>query len=496
MGVGRGWNMMCASGQARGGRRERRGGLRRGDPPRPRPGAGHVAVGELDPGPPVEAGRGRRPGDPADRQDQGMGRSVDQEVRRSGQLDPGAGGHPVGRESAEADPGPGARGDPSPGGGAPADQRARRRRHRVRVAEDPGAEGAGGRGAPHLRGARGDLRTLRPYRHDLRGPDHRRVRGRCAAGGARHRDDGRTGGPGGRLMAVATRPEAPSASPAPHRRIRRPWAQKLLVQSIAVAVAFLFAGLVGSVIILAYGESPGFVSSTLWQFSTARVSDVARVLEQATPLIFSALAVAVAFKAGMFNIGVEGQYIVGMMTATMAAVWLDLPAALHLPLVVLAPMAGSMTWAFVPAILKVKTGAHEVVTTIMMNGIAISLVAWALLNPLRTGDTGLVDLRSDRFPESAIIPPVAPALGLEDQIPGSAHLTWLFPLALLACAAVWFLLFRTRLGYEARAVGSSPGSAEAGGISIGATQLKVFLISGALAGFVGLNYLLGDAGFF
>jgi simple sugar transport system permease protein len=297
-------------------------------------------------------------------------------------------------------------------------------------------------------------------------------------------------------MAVATRPEAPSASPAPHRRIRRPWAQKLLVQSIAVAVAFLFAGLVGSVIILAYGESPGFVYSTLWQFSTARVSDVARVLEQATPLIFSALAVAVAFKAGMFNIGVEGQYIVGMMTATGAAVWLDLPAVIHLPLVVLAAVAGSMIWAFVPAILKVKTGAHEVVTTIMMNGIAISLVAWALLNPLRTSDTGFVDLRSDRFSESALMPPLAPALGLEEQIPASAHLTWLFPLALLASVAVWFLLYRTRLGYEARAVGASPGSAEAGGIGIGAVQLRVFLISGALAGFVGLNYLLGDAGFF
>jgi simple sugar transport system permease protein len=296
-------------------------------------------------------------------------------------------------------------------------------------------------------------------------------------------------------MAVATRPEAPPVPPTPERRLRRPWVDAMVVQTVAVVAAMAFTGLVGSAIILAYGESPLFVYSTLWQFSTSRASDVARVLEQATPLIFAALAVAVAFKAGMFNIGVEGQYIVGMMTATMAAVWLDLPAAVHLPLVVLAAMAGSMIWAFVPAILKVKTGAHEVVTTIMMNGIAISLVAWALLNPLRTGDTGLVDLRSDRFPESAIIPPLAPALGLEDQIPGSAHLTWLFPLALLACAAVWFLLFRTRLGYEARAVGSSPGSAEAGGISIGAIQLKVFLISGALAGFVGLNYLLGDAGF-
>ena len=298
-------------------------------------------------------------------------------------------------------------------------------------------------------------------------------------------------------MAVATRPEAPSASPAPERRRRRPGAEKLMVQSIAVVVAFLFAALVGSIIILAYGESPLFVYSTLWQFSTARVSDFARVLEQATPLIFSALAVAVAFKCGMFNIGVEGQYIVGMMTATAVAVWLpELPAVIHLPLVVLAAVAGSMIWAFVPAILKVKTGAHEVVTTIMMNGIAISLVAWALLNPLRTSDTGFVDLRSDRFPESAIMPPLAPALGLEEQIPASAHLTWLFPLALLACVAVWYLLYRTRLGYEARAVGASPGSAEAGGISIGGVQLRMFLISGALAGFVGLNYLLGDAGFF
>jgi ABC-type uncharacterized transport system permease subunit len=297
-------------------------------------------------------------------------------------------------------------------------------------------------------------------------------------------------------MAVATRPEAPPVPPPPERRLRRPWLDAMVVQAVAVVAAVAFTGLVGSAIILSYGESPLFVYSTLWQFSTSRASDVARVLEQATPLIFSALAVSVAFKAGMFNIGVEGQYIVGMMTATMAAVWLDLPAVIHLPVVVLAAMAGSMIWASVPAILKVKTGAHEVVTTIMMNGISVSLVAWALLNPLRTSDTGFVDLRSDRFPESATVPPLAPALGLEDQIPSSAHLTWLFPLALLACAAVWFLLFRTRLGYQARAVGASPGSAEAGGISIGAIQLKVFLISGALAGFVGLNYLLGDAGFF
>jgi ABC-type uncharacterized transport system permease subunit len=278
-------------------------------------------------------------------------------------------------------------------------------------------------------------------------------------------------------------------------KTRPPWVDAALGQGLALLGAFLFAGLVGAIIILFYGESPGFVYRVIWEFSTARASDFAKVLELATPLIFAGLAVSVAFKAGMFNIGVEGQYIVGMAAATVPAVFFDLPSAIHLPLVILFAMAGSMAWAAIPAVLKVKTGAHEVVTTIMMNGIAISLVAWALLNPLRTSETGLVDLRSDRFPESARMPFLAPSLGLEGQIPSSVNLTWLFPLALLACLGVWFLLYRTRLGYEVRAVGSSPGSAEAGGVSIGAVQIKIFLISGALAGFVGLNHLMADAGF-
>jgi general nucleoside transport system permease protein len=122
-------------------------------------------------------------------------------------------------------------------------------------------------------------------------------------------------------------------------------------------------------------------------------------------------------------------------------------------------------------------------------------LAWALLNPLRTSRQGLIDLRTDQFPESALIPNLGSTFGLEEVLPKSVHLTWLFPLALVAAFLVWFLLNRTSLGFETRAVGGAPGAAEAGGISIGATQIKVFLISGALAGFVGLNHLLGDAGF-
>ena len=287
------------------------------------------------------------------------------------------------------------------------------------------------------------------------------------------------------------------ATEAAARPAGRPeWVDFLLGQVIALGGAFAFAAVVGSLIVIAYGEDPLFVYRTVWAFGTSRPQDFAIVLENATPLIYSGLAVAVAFKAGLFNIGVEGQYIVGMAAAAAAAIFLTgLPAVILLPLVILAAVAGSMLWAAVPAVLKVKTGAHEVVTTIMMNGIAVSLVAWLILHPLRSSIT-TTDLRTEEFPQGALVPNLATSFGVEDVIPDSiAHLTWLFPLALVACVVVWFMLFRTKLGYEVRAIGASSGSAEAGGISIGATQIKIFLISGALAGFVGLNHILGDTGY-
>src|SRR5918992_4374954 len=159
------------------------------------------------------------------------------------------------------------------------------------------------------------------------------------------------------------------------RRVPR-WLETLRLPAIALGSAFAVAALIGSIIIIAYDENPFDVYETVWRFGTARPEDFARVLVYATPLIFSGLAVAVAFKAGMFNIGVEGQYIVGMMTAAPAALFLDfLPGPIHLLAVILAAVLGSTAWAAVPAVLKVTTGAHEVVTTIMMNGIAVSLVA-------------------------------------------------------------------------------------------------------------------------
>jgi ABC-type uncharacterized transport system permease subunit len=154
---------------------------------------------------------------------------------------------------------------------------------------------------------------------------------------------------------------------------------------------------------------------------------------------------------------------------------------------------GGMAYATVPAVLKVKTGAHEVVTTIMMNGIAVSLLAWALNGPLRYSqlpEGQNTDLRSDVFSSNALIPDIGRFVGVDRE----AHLSLLFPLAIVAAVLVWFVIRRTRLGYETRAMGSSPGAARAGGISVGQIQIKLFLISGALAGMVGMQQLLAERG--
>jgi ABC-type uncharacterized transport system permease subunit len=284
------------------------------------------------------------------------------------------------------------------------------------------------------------------------------------------------------------------AEPLPAPRALPPWLESAVGQGLALLAAFAIAIGVGSLIIILYGESPLTVYGAMLSFAFKDVTSIGTVISIATPLIFAALAVSVCFKGGLFNIGVEGQFLVGMVTASWAALTFDfLPGLLHLAVVLLFACVGGMIYAAVPGILKVKTGAHEVVTTIMMNGIAVSIVAYALNGPLKftkapPGQN--VDLRTDIFEPSALVPDLGHLFG----VGRSAHLSWLFPIAIVASVIVWFLFRRMRLGYEARAVGSSAGSARAGGIGIGAVQIKLFLISGALAGLVGMQQVLGERG--
>ena len=266
-------------------------------------------------------------------------------------------------------------------------------------------------------------------------------------------------------------------------------------QFLAILLAFAIALAIGALLIVAYGEKPLEVYGAILSSSLGDKDGIGYVLAIATPLIFSALAVAVCFKGGLFNIGVDGQYLVGMITAAWAALTLDfLPGPVLVIAALLAAMLGGMLWAAIPGVLKVKTGAHEVVTTIMLNGIAVSLVAYVLNGPLKFSDAPEgqnVDLRTDLFSDKALIGDLGETFGIT---PG-AHLSWLFLLAVVVSIIVWYLLRRTRLGYDARAVGSSPGSARAGGISIGSTQVRLFVISGALAGLVGMQQILADRGY-
>ena len=277
-------------------------------------------------------------------------------------------------------------------------------------------------------------------------------------------------------------------------RSRPPWLDAFVGHGLALLSAFAIAVAVGSLIIILYGENPVTVYGAMLSFGFRDATSVGNILSIATPLIFAALAVSVCFKGGLFNIGVEGQFLVGMVTASWAALTFDfLPGLSHMIVVLVFACIGGMIYAAVPGILKVTTGAHEVVTTIMMNQIAISIVKFALDGPLRFTEAPPgqnVDLRTDIFESSALVPDLGHLFGVES----SAHLSWLFPIAIVASVFVWFLVKRMRLGYEARAVGSSVGSARAGGISIGAVQIKLFLISGALAGLVGMQQVLAERG--
>jgi simple sugar transport system permease protein len=284
---------------------------------------------------------------------------------------------------------------------------------------------------------------------------------------------------------------ASNAVPAAARRPE--WVDNVGGQLLSVVLAMAVALFVGGLIILGYGESPITVYSTILKFAFQDANGFGYVLQIATPLIFSALAVAVCFKGGLFNIGVEGQYLVGMLTASWAALNLHfLPGPLLMWGALLFAMLGGMAWGMIPAILKVKTGAHEVVTTIMLNGIAVNLLGWALNGPLKyRQEGGQVAARTPNFPTNALVPDLGHVFGVRESV----HLSWLLPIGLVAAVVVWFVIRRMRLGYESRVVGSTPGAARAGGISVGSVQIKLFALSGALAGLIGMQQLLADKGY-
>ncbi len=212
------------------------------------------------------------------------------------------------------------------------------------------------------------------------------------------------------------------------------------------------------------------------------MSEVLAALVRATPLLLCGLAVALAFRAGVWNIGAEGQFYAGAVAATWVGTRLA-PSVSPLVLVLVVPLAAAAAgavWAGVPAWLRARFGVLEVITTIMLNFIAEHGVAWLVHGPLQEA--------ARTYPQSD---PIAPAARLAPLVAGS-RLTWAFPLAVLIAVAAWFLLARTRPGFVLRAVGANPDAARvAGGINVTRVTTVAFLVSGALAALAGAAEVSG-----
>ncbi|WBU53547.1 ABC transporter permease [Paracoccus sp. SCSIO 75233] len=267
------------------------------------------------------------------------------------------------------------------------------------------------------------------------------------------------------------------------------WADVVLTPLISLALAFGISALV----ILAIGENPWEAVKTMVTGALGSSYGWGFTLYYTTNFIFTGLAVAVAYHASLFNIGGEGQAGLGGLGVAMMCLFIPWP---HWSLALLGAMIGAAAfgaaWAFIPAILQAKRGSHIVITTIMFNFIAAALLNWALVNWLRP--VGSMDPASANFPEATHLPKITDmfaAFGVEWGTHTPVNIT--FIIALLACAAVWALIWRTKLGYEIRALGRSETAARYAGISPVKITVIAMLISGGLAGLMATNNVMGEA---
>lgn len=268
------------------------------------------------------------------------------------------------------------------------------------------------------------------------------------------------------------------------------WADLVLLPVVCLAVALAVAAGVVALV----GQSPAEVITVLIHgaFGTAR--GLSYTCYYATTFIFTGLAVAVAFHGGLFNIGGEGQAVMGGLGTGLVAMWLSasLPAWAMLPLMLIAGALFGMVWAAVPGYLQAYRGSHVVITTIMFNFIASSVLVYLLVNHLRPA--GTMSVESAPFADSAKLPSMQDALAWIGVEWPASPLNLSVLLALAAAVGVYLFLWRTRRGYHVRAVGSSPSAAEYAGINSRHQVLVAMGLSGALAGMVGMNEIAGVNG--
>ncbi len=267
------------------------------------------------------------------------------------------------------------------------------------------------------------------------------------------------------------------------------WADGILVPVFSL----LLAAILSALVILAIGEDPVAAFKLMVDGALMRSAGWGYTLYYTTNFIFTGLAVSVAFHARMFNIGGEGQAMLGGLGVALACLYIPWP---HWSLALVGSMVGAAlfgaAWALIPAYLQAKRGSHVVITTIMFNYIAFSVLGYLLVNVLRP--VGAMDPATPKFPEATHLPTFRDMFSTADTILfRGAPANVSFFVALLACVLVYLLIWRTRLGYEIRAFGFSETGANYAGISAVKITIISMLISGALAGLMAVNTTHGEA---
>ncbi len=260
----------------------------------------------------------------------------------------------------------------------------------------------------------------------------------------------------------------------------------LLVPVLAILTAII----IGGIIIAVVGGNPFAAYLGLVQGAFGSANALSETAVWASPYIYAGLAVALAFKGGLFNIGAEGQLALGAVVSALIGYalpgWLhtSVPWFIHLPLTIGLGVLGGAIWAAIPGALKAYTGGHEVINTIMMNYIALNITSFLLNGPMRDPDPLNLSARTPDIAVSARIPPIFPGLRVH----------WGFVIGILIAVFIWWLLQKTTVGFEIRTVGTNPDAAKYAGINVKLITVLTMAISGALAGMggvievVALNY--------
>jgi general nucleoside transport system permease protein len=279
-----------------------------------------------------------------------------------------------------------------------------------------------------------------------------------------------------------TVPETKHSSPGRLQKVT-PLFKSILVPILAVLTAVI----AGGVVIALAGGDPFAAFAGLAQGSFGSVRALSETAVWATPYIFAALGVAIGFKAGLFNIGVEGQLALGAVVAAWIGYGLPklvggfIPAYIHLPLAILGGTLAGGLWAAIPGWLKARFGSHEVINTIMMNYIALNLTSFLLNGPMKDPDPINVVARTPQIAVTARIAPLFAGLRVH----------WGFILALVMAFIIWYILWKTTLGYEIRTAGTNPQAAKYAGMNVQRTIILSMLMSGMLAGLAGAIEVTG-----